>query len=80
VPGDGHPTPGTAYVIACEIDAEPIERITFNLTAERTSVNFGDVYWKRQPYRSFGPTFTSGGLSRVLKLEDVDLNARFPLQ
>jgi trans-2,3-dihydro-3-hydroxyanthranilate isomerase len=80
VPFAGHPTLGTAYVIAREIEAEPIERITLNLKAGRIPVSLADVCWMRQPSPTFGSVFTSGRLSRVLGLEDVDLDARFPIQ
>jgi trans-2,3-dihydro-3-hydroxyanthranilate isomerase len=76
----GHPTLRTAYVIAHEIEAEPIERISLNLEAGRIPVSFGDVCWMRQPSPTFGHAFTSGRLSRVLGVEDVDLDGWFPIQ
>ena len=80
VPFAGHPTLGTAYVIAHEIRAEPVERITLNLKVGQLPVIFGDVSWMRQPSPTFDNTFTASQLSRVLGLRDTDLNERFPIQ
>jgi trans-2,3-dihydro-3-hydroxyanthranilate isomerase len=80
VPFAGHPTLGTAHVIAREILAEPAERVVLNLKVGQITVSLGDVSWMRQPSPTFGRTFTIGRLSRVLGLEDADLDERFPIQ
>jgi trans-2,3-dihydro-3-hydroxyanthranilate isomerase len=43
VPFAGHPTLGTAYVIAREIASEPVEHVTLNLKAGRIPVSIGNV-------------------------------------
>jgi trans-2,3-dihydro-3-hydroxyanthranilate isomerase len=80
IPFAGHPTLGTAYVIAREIKASSVEHVTLNLRAGRIPVSLGDVCWMRQPLPTFGDTFTAGRLSRVLNLEDADLDERFSIQ
>ena len=80
VPFAGHPTLGTAYVIAREIAAEPAEHVTLNLRAGRISVSIGDVCWMRQLSPTFGHAFTTDRLSRVLDLENADLDERFPIR
>jgi trans-2,3-dihydro-3-hydroxyanthranilate isomerase len=80
IPFAGHPTLGTAYVIAREIRAEPVEHLTLNLKAGQIPVSLGDVLWMRQRLPSFGGTFAMGELSRVLGLDDADLDERFPVQ
>ena len=80
VPFAGHPTLGTAFVIAREIEAEPVEHIKLNLEVGQIPVNLGDVSWMRQPSPTFGGAFEPDRLSRVLGLEDADLDERFPIQ
>ncbi len=80
VPFAGHPTLGTAYVIAREIRAEPVEHLALNLKAGQIPVSLGDVLWMRQRSPSFGGTFATGELSRILGLEEVDLDERFPVR
>jgi trans-2,3-dihydro-3-hydroxyanthranilate isomerase len=80
VPFAGHPTLGTAYIIAREIAAEPAERITLNLRAGRVPVSIGNICWMRQPSPAFGHTFTTDRLSRVLGLGNADLDERFPIR
>lgn len=80
VPFAGHPTLGTAYVIAQEIKAESVERIILNLKVGQIPVILGDVSWMRQPSPTFDNTFTASQLSRVLGIEDTDLDERFPIQ
>ena len=80
VPFAGHPTLGTAHVIAREIQAEPAERVVLNLKVGQIPVSLGDVSWMRQPSPTFGRTFAIGRLSRVLGLEDADLDERYPIQ
>jgi trans-2,3-dihydro-3-hydroxyanthranilate isomerase len=80
VPFAGHPTLGTAYVIAREMEGEPIEHIVLNLEAGRIPVSLADVCWMRQPSPTFGDAFTVGCLSQVLGLEETELDERFPVQ
>ncbi len=80
VPFAGHPTLGTAYVIAREIASGPVEHVTLNLKAGRITVSIGNVSWMRQLFPTFGDAFTTGRLSQVLGLEDADLEERFPIR
>jgi trans-2,3-dihydro-3-hydroxyanthranilate isomerase len=43
-------------------------------------VELGDICWMRQLSPTFGETFTTGQLSRVLGLENANLDERFPIQ
>jgi trans-2,3-dihydro-3-hydroxyanthranilate isomerase len=80
VPFAGHPTLGTAHVIAHEIKAKPTERIILNLKVGQVPVSLGQVCWLLQPSPTFGGTFTASRLSRVLGLEDEDVDELFPIQ
>jgi trans-2,3-dihydro-3-hydroxyanthranilate isomerase len=80
VPFAGHPTLGTAYVIAREIAAEPAERITLNLKVGQIPVGLGEVLWMKQLPPTFGETLDPARVSRVLNLEEVDLDERFPIR
>ncbi len=66
VPFAGHPTLGTAYVIAREISPHPVDRVTLNLKAGPIPVTLGDVCWMRQQSPTFGAAFTADPISRVL--------------
>jgi len=80
VPFAGHPTLGTAYVIRCEILAEPVDQITLNLKAGKIPVTFGEVLWMRQLPPTFGETRDPAPTARSLNLETADLDDRFPVQ
>jgi trans-2,3-dihydro-3-hydroxyanthranilate isomerase len=80
IPFAGHPTLGTAYVIAREITPETVERITLNLKVGQIPVKLGDVCWMRQPSPTLGDVFRSSQLSRVLGLDDADLDERFAIR
>jgi trans-2,3-dihydro-3-hydroxyanthranilate isomerase len=80
IPFAGHPTLGTAYVIAREIKMKPTEHIILNLKIGQLPVSIGEVCWLSQPSPTFGDTFTASRLSRVLGLEDGDLDEQFPIQ
>ena len=80
IPFAGHPTLGTAYVIAREIEVEPVERVVLNLKVGRVPVSLGDVCWMRQPSPAFGEVLNPTQVSRVLGFEGSDLDERFPIQ
>src|SRR3712207_3911731 len=80
VPFAGHPTLGTAYVIAREISPHPVDRVTLNLKAAPIPVALGDVCWMRQQSPTFGDAFTTDRISRLLGLQSTDLDERFPIQ
>jgi trans-2,3-dihydro-3-hydroxyanthranilate isomerase len=80
VPFAGHPTLGTAHVIAREIVPGPVERVTLNLKAGRIPVVLGDVLWMDQLPPTFGETLDPASVSRALNLEEANLDKRFPIQ
>src|SRR5919202_725630 len=80
VPFAGHPTLGTAYVIAREIAAGPVEHVRLNLGVGQIPVNLGDVLWMEQLPPTFGEILDPAHVSRVLNLEEADLEERFPVQ
>ncbi len=80
IPFAGHPTLGTAYVVAREIAAEPIEGVILNLEAGPVPVSLGEVSWMHQPSPAFGDIFDPRQLSRVLGIENADLDERAPIQ
>ena len=80
VPFAGHPTLGTAYVIADEILPSPADRVVLNLEAGNIPVTFGDVLWMRQLPPTLGPTLDPATLAGILGLGEADLDARFPVQ
>ncbi len=80
VPFAGHPTLGTAYVIAREILPHPVDRVTLNLKAGPILVTLGDVCWMSQQSPTFGDAFTTDRIPRVISLKSADLDERFPIQ
>ena len=80
VPFAGHPTLGTAYVIRHQILAEPVEQLVLNLEAGKIPVTFGEILRMRQLPPTFGPRLDRNQMSRVLGLEEDDLDDRHPVQ
>lgn len=80
VPFAGHPTLGTAFVIWHEIMQEPAERLALNLRVGRIPVTLGDVLWMRQQPPAFGETHDKRRISRILSLEETDLDPEHPTQ
>src|SRR4028119_2251863 len=80
VPFAGHPTLGTAYVIRHHILTEPVEQLVLNLRAGKIPVTFGEVLRMRQLPPTFGPELDRNQMSRVLGLEEGDLDDRHPVQ
>jgi trans-2,3-dihydro-3-hydroxyanthranilate isomerase len=80
VPFAGHPTLGTAYVTRQEIIGNSVERVTLNLKAGQIPVTFGNVLWMKQLPPTFGDTLDQARVSRVLSLEEADLDEQFPIQ
>ena len=80
VPFAGHPTLGTAHVIAWEIAGGAVERVTLDLQAGSIPVTVADILWMRQLSPSFGETLETAELSRVLGLREEDLDDRYPAQ
>lgn len=80
IPFAGHPTLGTAFVIAHEAAAERPQRVTLNLKAGQIPVDLGDVSWMRQPTPALGETLDPSRVARVLGLGEADLDGRCPVQ
>jgi trans-2,3-dihydro-3-hydroxyanthranilate isomerase len=86
VPFAGHPTLGTAYIIQHEIMKEPAETVILNLKVGQipvTSSSGGkdkDILWMKQQEPTFGRTIEPGPVSRVLGLNESEIDDRFAVQ
>lgn len=85
VPFAGHPTLGTAYVIAHEIEPAPPKKVVLNLKVGPIPVTFeagdrGGMLWMRQNPPEFGREFTAAELADVLSLSVEDIDSRYPIQ
>jgi trans-2,3-dihydro-3-hydroxyanthranilate isomerase len=82
VPFAGHPTLGTAYVIRNQLLREPIETVVLNLKVGQIPVTFhpDGILWMRQKEPTFGRTFERGTISRILDIEENEIDDRFPVQ
>lgn len=77
----GHPTLGTAWLIANEIIGKPVDKVVLNLKVGQIPVTFeDDLLWMKQVAPSFGRTRTPEQVAPVLHLETSDFDARFPIQ
>lgn len=82
----GHPTIGTAYVIQQEILQKPVERVILNLKVGQIPVTFKyceeriDMMWMKQIDPTFGKLIDSQSLSRVLCIDNREIDDRFPIQ
>jgi len=86
VPFAGHPTLGTAYIIQREIMKGSAENVILNLKVGHipvTSSSGGkdeDILWMKQKEPTFGLTIDPGPVSRVLGLDESDIDERFTIQ
>lgn len=86
VPFAGHPTLGTAYVIAKEIIDFETKKIILNLKIGKISVEFQDndkenpVLWMKQISPIFGQIFKPENIYKVLSINSEDIDDRFPIQ
>ena len=86
IPFAGHPTLGTAYVIQQEIIKEPVETVILNLKVGQIPVTFKysgeqiDILWMKQINPTFGAVFDPLSLSRVLQIDEREIDGRFPIQ
>lgn len=86
VPFAGHPTLGTAYVIAQEIIDKKIDHIILNLIIGKTTVKFNwnnpenPLLWMEQHSPVFGQILDPEIISKVLKINREDFDERFPIQ
>lgn len=86
LPFAGHPTLGTAYVIQQEIIKESVEKVVLNLKIGQIPVSFNysegkvDIMWMEQKPPVFGDILDKSRVSKVLSLEENDIDDRFPIQ
>ncbi len=86
LPFAGHPTLGTAYVIQQEIIKESVKKVILNLKIGQIPVSFNysegkvDIMWMEQKPPIFGEILDKSGVSKVLSLEENDIDDRFPIQ
>ncbi|MEJ2636245.1 MAG: PhzF family phenazine biosynthesis protein [Calditrichia bacterium] len=80
----GHPTLGTAYVIARHILKKPADRVVLNLKVGQIPVSFsgGPKQTLRMDQKEplFGKTFSATALADVLSLPPESFDTRFPVQ
>ena len=86
LPFAGHPTLGTAYIIQREIVKERIDEIVLNLQIGKIPVTIKyveekpELLWMKQIQPLFGKTFTPDLISKILRLDETDINMQFPIQ
>jgi trans-2,3-dihydro-3-hydroxyanthranilate isomerase len=86
LPFAGHPVLGTAQVIRDEIIRKRINGLKLNLKIGQISVRFEDkpgrmnMVWMRQNEPDFGEVLDRASVSKVLNLEEQDIDSRFPIQ
>ncbi|KPJ58822.1 MAG: phenazine biosynthesis protein [Latescibacteria bacterium DG_63] len=86
LPFAGHPTLGTAYVIAKEIIQEPVESLIVNLKVGQIPVSFrqdreyGEILWMKPNEPTFERILEPESLAEVLGLETTDVDERYPVQ
>ena len=83
VPFAGHPTLGTAYIIANEILTSPVETVTLNLKVGPIHVDI-DTTTKllrmKQNQPTFGQKLNPDQIIDVLSITRQDLDDRFPIE
>ena len=86
VPFAGHPTLGTAYIIQHEIMKEPAETVILNLKIGQIPVTSGssgkekDILWMKQKEPTVGLIIEPDPISRVLGLDESEIDNRFTIQ
>ncbi|MFX0005472.1 MAG: PhzF family phenazine biosynthesis protein [Promethearchaeota archaeon] len=86
LPFAGHPTIGTAFIIQQELIKGNIKTILLNLKIGPIPVLFKyksgkpDLIWMEQNPPSFGKFFDTETISEILRLEEHDIDDRFPIQ
>ncbi len=86
LPFAGHPTLGTAYIIQREIVKERINEIVLNLQIGKIPVTIKyveerpNLLWMKQIQPIFGKIFTPDLISKILRLDETDINNQFPIQ
>ncbi len=86
LPFAGHPTLGTAYVIQQELIRRPVEQVILRLKVGWIPVTFRyrgervEEMWMKQINPIFGPTFEVKDFVKMLRLDEDDINPKFPAQ
>ncbi|MFX0023689.1 MAG: PhzF family phenazine biosynthesis protein [Candidatus Hermodarchaeota archaeon] len=86
LPFAGHPTLGTAFVIQQELIKGNVKTILLNLKIGPIPVLFKyksgkpDLIWMEQNPPTFGKFFDTETISQILKLDENDIDIRFPIQ
>lgn len=82
LPFAGHPTLGTAYIIAHEILGGVVDGVTLNLKVGQIPVTFSSDgnLWMRQAAPTFHETFTPDEVAETLGLRVDDFDERFTPQ
>ncbi|MEW5871573.1 MAG: PhzF family phenazine biosynthesis protein [Chloroflexota bacterium] len=82
----GHPTLGTAYIIAQHLQAGASEEIVLNLKVGQVPVfrqadaSGQELLWMRQVAPTFGQVINPAALLDVLNLEPADIDSRWPIE
>ncbi|MFW9821174.1 MAG: PhzF family phenazine biosynthesis protein [Candidatus Thorarchaeota archaeon] len=86
LPFAGHPTIGTAFVIQQELIKGNVKTILLNLKIGPIPVLFKyksgkpDLIWMEQNPPSFGKFFDTETISQILRINESDIDDRFPIQ
>jgi trans-2,3-dihydro-3-hydroxyanthranilate isomerase len=85
IPFAGHPTLGTAHVIAHQIAQTPPPQVTLNLKVGPIPVSFepdkrGEILWMRQRAPEFAEKFDVTRVAEALSISLGDVDSAFPVQ
>jgi len=86
IPFAGHPTLGTAFIIAREMIQKPVETINLNFKVGQIPVSLHyqnellEVLWMQQKQPTFHQKLAATSLATVLNIDLDDIDARFPIQ
>jgi len=85
LPFAGHPTLGTADIIAREIIKQPVEQVILNLAVGQIPVTFDHsqspaILWMKPNQPIFGEILQSAEIAAVLGLAVDDIDQNFPIQ
>jgi len=84
VPFAGHPTLGTAHVIASQLLRREVPGLTLKLKVGKIPVQFSgagekQLIWMQQIQPWFGATFSPREVAEVLSIEEADIDTRYPI-
>ena len=80
IPFAGHPTLGTAFVIAEQIIKKPIEQVVLNLGIGKIPVDFvANTLWMKQINPIFREEYNTDELAEVLGIQKSDMMSEFPI-